>query len=57
MKNMTNEKYYDEIKPKLESLEDLKRNATEIGQKVVGESLFKQDLFFLFCFGSFCKID
>ena len=56
MKNMTNEKYYDEIKPKLESLEDLKRNATEIGQKVVGESLFKQDLFFCSVLDRFVKL-
>ncbi len=44
---MTNNEYKTIIKPHLDALEELIKSAYQIGKSVIGESLFKEDLYFV----------
>lgn len=43
---MTNDEYFDEITPKIESLSEIRKKGKDIAAGIIGQTLLKEDLFF-----------
>ena len=54
---MTNGEYSEIIQPYLNLLDELIKSAYQIGESVIGESLFKEDLYFVATLNRFVTLD
>lgn len=43
---MTNDEYFDEITPKIESLSEIRKKGKDIAAGIIGQTLLREDLFF-----------